>query len=98
AESQAAYDDFVKTKAPAQLGKSEFDGVCAKCHGIGGKGDYGPTLAGSSLASQADAIETIVRNGRGKMPAVGTNWTPTQMKALTDYLRTHIANGGAGGG
>jgi cytochrome c oxidase subunit 2 len=97
AESQTEYEAFL-AKAPTELGKAEFEGVCSKCHGLAGKGDYGPALAGNGLVADAGTIGTIVRNGRGKMPAVGKTWTDTQMKALTDYLKQHVANGGAGGG
>jgi len=98
-EPEDAYRKFLKG-APAQLGKMEFDGVCATCHGIGGKGGYGPPLAGNPLVQQPQGIETIVRNGRsgriGLMPPVGRGWTDAQMKALTDYLKAHM--GGSSGG
>jgi mono/diheme cytochrome c family protein len=35
----------------------------------------------------ADTIARIVRNGRGRMPAVGAGWDDQQMEALTDYLQ-----------
>ncbi|MFN2627453.1 MAG: cytochrome c oxidase subunit II [Gaiellaceae bacterium] len=88
-EPRATFRQFLQG-APAQLGKAEFNGVCVTCHGIGGKGGYGPALAGNPLVQQRSGIETIVRNGRngpiGQMPAVGRGWSDAQMKALTDYL------------
>jgi mono/diheme cytochrome c family protein len=36
--------------------------------------------------SDPEAVEQVVRNGRGKMPVVGEEWDERQMKALTDYL------------
>lgn len=99
AESDAAYRSYLAS-APRQLGRSEFEGVCQTCHGISGKGGYGPPLAGNPTVSQARSVELIVRNGRGKMPPVGRGWTDAQMKALTDYLRKSVGPriGGAGGG
>jgi cytochrome c oxidase subunit II len=70
----------------SDLGEQIFSGVCAKCHGDKGQGLIGPGLS-SSTVSNAASVEQIVRNGRGKMPAVGADWDERQMKALTDYLR-----------
>jgi cytochrome c oxidase subunit 2 len=70
----------------SDLGEQIFAGVCAKCHGDQGQGLIGPGLSASTV-SNAAAVEEIVRNGRGEMPAVGANWDDRQMKALTDYLR-----------
>jgi mono/diheme cytochrome c family protein len=96
AEDAGAYRQFLAT-APAQLGRAEFQGVCQTCHGIGGKGGYGPPLAGNPLTQQPQGIATIVRNGRANMPPVGRGWTDAQMKALTDYLKKNL-NGAASGG
>jgi cytochrome c oxidase subunit II len=98
AEPLAAYERYVRA-LPAQLGKSEF-GVCETCHGIGGKGGYGPALAGNPIVLQPIAIRKIVREGRvgrGVMPPVGRGWKFEQMNALTTYMRTHLRAGGSGG-
>jgi cytochrome c oxidase subunit 2 len=96
AEDAAAYRQFLAV-APAQLGKAEFQGVCQTCHGIGGKGGYGPPLAGNPLTQQPQGIATIVRNGRGNMPPVGRGWTDAQMKALTEYLKKNLKGAASGG-
>ncbi len=98
AEDQVAYRRFVNA-LPGQLGKSEF-GVCETCHGIGGKGGYGPALAGNPIVLQPLAIREIVREGRvgrGVMPPVGRGWTPEQMRALVVYMRQHLKAGSVGG-
>jgi cytochrome c oxidase subunit 2 len=74
----------------SDLGELVFAGVCAKCHGAEGQGLIGPGLSASTV-SNAAAVEEIVRNGRGKMPAVGADWDDRQMKALTDYLRERFS-------
>ena len=51
-----------------------------------GRGRHRPALAGNSLLQDADAIESVVRNGRGLMPPVGKDWRERQMDALTGYL------------
>jgi cytochrome c oxidase subunit 2 len=78
------------------LGEEEWNGVCAKCHGLGDeKRLIGPSLSAAQLEDAA-RLEDIVRNGGRQMPAVGRGWTDEQMRALTDYARRIAA--GAGGG
>ncbi len=81
----------------AALGEETWEGVCAKCHGIGGEGGIGPALAGSSTLADADAIENIVRNGRGEMPAVGSSWSDEHIDALTAYLAENPPTGSTDG-
>lgn len=77
-----------------ELGKEEFEGVCAKCHGSSGEGGIGPRIAGSIVLADPDAVEDLVRNGRRTMPAVGSEWTDEQILALTNYLRENPPSGG----
>ena len=69
----------------SELGEQIFDGVCTKCHGPEGQGLIGPAFTAANT-SDPEAVERVVRNGRGKMPVVGAEWDDRQMKALTDYL------------
>jgi cytochrome c oxidase subunit 2 len=98
ATSEQAYSAFVSSRAKAALGRSEFTGVCATCHGMAGQGGYGPNLAQNPLLTQPAGFEAIVRNGRGKMPAVGEGWTDAQMHALVSYVRAHVYKGASSGG
>ena len=98
AEPEAAYDAFVSTTAAATLGKQEYEGSCATCHGMKGEGGYGPALTASTLLTQAAPLASRVRDGGIKMPAVGNTWTSAQMKALYDYVSKHIYTGAASGG
>ena len=68
------------------LGQEEWQGVCAKCHGLNGEGGIGPRIAGSPTLTDAEDLGNLVRNGRGAMPAVGAGWTDEQVTALVDYL------------
>jgi cytochrome c oxidase subunit II len=83
-----------QTAGTSTLGSETYAGVCAQCHGLSGEGGIGPPLKGSVLVSDQNAIETLLRTGRGVMPAVGTDWGDEQMTALTDYLQKELANGG----
>jgi cytochrome c oxidase subunit 2 len=77
----------------SKLGEETFRGACAKCHGLAGEGDIGPRLQGNRLLADAQAVEQVVRDGRGEMPPVGKDWEDRQMKALTDYLEKELLSG-----
>ncbi len=100
----AEFDSWLEEEARAQetgqsdLGEQEWVGACSKCHGAGAVGDIGPPLRGATVAD-AEGVEQIVRNGRGRMPAVGEEWDERQMNALTTYLREEFGGEeGADGG
>jgi cytochrome c oxidase subunit 2 len=92
------YAAYVGKTAKTDLGRAEFDGVCATCHGMKGEGGYGPNLASNPLLTQATGLAAIVRNGRGLMPPVGDTWTKAQMQALADYASKHVYTGASSGG
>ncbi len=76
----AQYQTAISKTAPANLGKAEFAGVCATCHGMTGEGAYGPNLSNNPLLTQTAGLLSIVESGRGKMPAVGDTWTQKQLR------------------
>ena len=94
------FEQWLEEEAQAQddgtsdLGAQTFAGACAKCHGDEGQGDIGPQLSGNPLLADADAVEQVVREGRGKMPPVGKDWQDRQMEALTAYLEEELLRGG----
>jgi cytochrome c oxidase subunit 2 len=92
------YTSYVNTQATKNLGRAEFTGVCATCHGMQGQGGYGPNLANNPLLTQASGLTSIVRQGRGKMPPVGDTWTRKQMSALLTYVKSHVYKGASSGG
>jgi cytochrome c oxidase subunit 2 len=98
----AEFDAWLAAEADAQasgtsnLGEETWEGACANCHGLQGQGGVAagaPKLAGSALASDPAAIETVVRNGRNLMPPLGQDWTDRQMDALTAYIGDNLASG-----
>jgi len=95
---RAEYEQFISKRAsPAGtlgLGQEEWQGVCMKCHRLD-HSYIGPALGGNSLLTQRSGLETLLRSGRGQMPAVGKNWTDHQIDALVAYNKT-LAKGGAG--
>jgi cytochrome c oxidase subunit II len=92
------YESYVSTQAQKELGRSEFQGVCATCHGMQGQGAYGPNLSTNPLLIQASGLTSIVRNGFGTMPPVGEGWSDAQIKALVQYAKSKIYKGAAASG
>ena len=76
------------------LGQELWEGSCAKCHGAGGEGGYGPRLTGSALVQNADAVATLLHNGGILMPSVGRDWTDEEIAAVTSYVKEKIGNQG----
>ena len=96
--SEAEYQAFLSAGAAKALGKAEWQGACAKCHGMQGQGDYGPAIAANSLLTQTASLEALLRKGGILMPAVGNNWSKTQMRALEAYLKKSVYKGASASG
>jgi cytochrome c oxidase subunit II len=79
--------------ASTDLGEEQWQGVCAKCHGLAGQGRIAPRIAGSPVLSDREDLEELLRNGRGEMPAVGRDWTDDQIDALVAYLEESPPSG-----
>jgi cytochrome c oxidase subunit 2 len=75
------------------LGRATYRGVCAKCHGFQREGLIGPPLTGATVAN-TEAVEQIIAEGRGEMPAVGKGWDEAQVQAVIAYLQAGTASGG----
>ena len=91
--SSAEYTTYTSKTAAANLGKAEFTGVCATCHGMQGNGGYGVVISSNSRITNPMSLATVLRNGGKKMPPVGDTWTFAQIKALTEYMKAHIYKG-----
>ena len=105
-ESSSAYKAWVSTTARRELGRSQWEGVCAKCHGLTGHGGYGPAIYNSSILIQPQTLRRLLEEGQNTsggvavyMPPVGRGWTDEQFRALEGYMRRNIYKpGGASGG
>jgi cytochrome c oxidase subunit 2 len=86
--SQDQFDAWLEDRDAnaVELGREEWEGVCAKCHGMNGEGGIGPRIAGSPTLTDLEDLGNLVRNGRGEMPAVGADWADEQVGALVEYL------------
>lgn len=99
-ETQEEYDAWVQHVGPQSLGRNEWIGACAKCHGPQGEGGYGPTISNSSLLVQPESLRDLLVNGRNQtepissyMPPVARDWNEKQFEALEDYLEAVIYKG-----
>jgi cytochrome c oxidase subunit II len=101
-QSSQAYQNYISKTAAATLGKQEWAGVCATCHGNLGQGGFGPALQTNTILTQESALSGIVRNGFtgtiGSMPPVGDTWSGPQLVALAKYVKTHIYKAASSGG
>jgi cytochrome c oxidase subunit 2 len=91
------YEAFIQKRkangSGAQLGKEEWTGVCQKCHRLD-HAYIGPALGGNPLLADRKGIETLLRNGGTRMPAVGANWTDAQIDALIAWTKQYAKAGG----
>jgi cytochrome c oxidase subunit 2 len=96
----AEFDSWVQSRVDDQaaVGKETFEGVCAKCHGLAGQGDIGPNIASSPLLKDPQALAKVIREGTGKMPAVGKGLPEEQVAATVAYLQRRFGQGGGSGG
>jgi cytochrome c oxidase subunit II len=80
-----------------ELGKQEWDSVCAKCHRLDPASEklIGPNLGGNPLLGDVKGLGQLVREGRGDMPPVGAGWSDEQIEALVAYTKT-LGTGASG--
>jgi mono/diheme cytochrome c family protein len=80
----------------AVTGEQVFTQVCRACHMANAKGGTGaatiPALAGNPHLEVAGFPLTVVVFGRGGMPALGRQLTPSQIANAINYVRTHFGN------
>ena len=93
---QAAYNSWVEQQAQIpdeDLGRGEWEAVCAKCHGFEGEGDIGPAIAGNGTLTNRQGLIRLLSTGQNTdqfesyMPAVGLGWTGRQYDALIAYIK-----------
>jgi cytochrome c oxidase subunit 2 len=72
----------------AGSGQAQFEATCAKCHNLSGPQLVGPTLGGNPTLADRKALATLLREGRGEMPAIGRGWSDAQLDNLFAYTRS----------
>ncbi len=66
-------------------GERVYAEKCAACHGAKGEGGIGPKLAKNPVLNAPEAVAEIVRNGRGRMPAIPLS--DAELADLLAYLK-----------
>ena len=87
AEDKPAEPGGANAGAPAADGRAVFTDSCGACHTLsaaGTSGVSGPSLDGVGL--DAAAIEAIVSEGRGGMPAFGGELSEAEISAVADFV------------
>jgi mono/diheme cytochrome c family protein len=79
-------------EAAMKKGGEVYTGGCAGCHGANGEGGFGPVLAGDASLSDATMVLTVIKKGRGNMPAVGATLSPEDLAAVSTYVRNSWGN------
>ncbi len=64
-----------------------YEQRCASCHGSGGEGSSGPSLAGVADRLTVDDHVAVVRDGRGQMPGWDGTLTDEEIDAVVAYER-----------
>ena len=84
--SNADSSSTADTSSGAADGAALYASHCAACHGADGSGGSGPNLS-REVPTMTDAqLETIIQNGRGRMPSIAV--PEADLPVLIDYLRT----------
>lgn len=104
-EFQAWLDDNAPLNADeVKLGEQEWTASCAKCHGLSGEGDIGPSIAGNPTLTDPVLLKALLDNGQnlgsveGYMPPTGKGWTDRQIAALVAYVKSNPELSGGDGG
>ena len=93
---EAAFNAWLQEQAriaETDLGRQEWEAVCAKCHGCEGEGDIGPAIAGNGTLTNRQGLIHLLSTGQNTdqfesyMPAVGLGWTGRQYDALIAYIK-----------
>jgi cytochrome c6 len=80
--------------AQAADGKALYDAKCAMCHGKDGvakataKGSANLNDAKWQEATKAEAVETVIADGKGKMKGYKEKMSGEEIKAVATYVKT----------
>ncbi|HEX5324493.1 MAG TPA: cytochrome c [Capsulimonadaceae bacterium] len=82
----SATPETAVTPAMLATGGQLFKASCAGCHGPTGAGVNGPNLHHLRIPDQR--IESIIKNGKGAMPAFGSLYSDSQIGDIAAFVRT----------
>jgi mono/diheme cytochrome c family protein len=93
ASSSGAQASAAAAPSPkAHAGEEIFNQKCMQCHAVHqGQYSFGPNFEGEMKKPHhrsAAEIRTIIKEGKGKMPAFADKLTPPEIDDLLVYIRT----------
>jgi cytochrome c oxidase subunit 2 len=106
AGTQSEYAAYLASvRDPQVLGGQEWRGACAQCHGLSGKGGYGPNIQSNPVLTTPQALRRLLANGQNilkpssnYMPPVGRGWNDAQLAALQTYIKARVYKAATSGG
>jgi mono/diheme cytochrome c family protein len=74
------------------LGAELFQANCAGCHGAGGGGGIGPSLAGglARFGSIEEVVSFVSTGVPGRMPGFETRLSPDEINAVVEFVWTDL--------
>ena len=91
--SQAQIAGAKPVSPQVRAGREEFEKTCMQCHAtVDGQVSFGPNLHGVLKGPKPRRtpayVHTLLKNGKGKMPAFGEKLQPKDVENLIAYLKT----------
>jgi mono/diheme cytochrome c family protein len=91
--SVSVFPNYVAGESNSSATKKIYQQNCARCHGSDGKGtgELGKSLDVPDLTQlglSAAKIASVVKNGKGSMPAFKRKLNATQIASVSSYTRS----------
>ena len=91
--SSAGADDAINIaegEPDLTAGATVFASACQACHGDDGMGGHGGGISLENASSFAE-VALVISRGRNNMPALGTVFTPEQLRDVAGFVTQRIA-------
>ena len=79
-------DDTAPADNTAAHAESVYKANCLSCHGADLGGGLGPELKNVDQRLSADELFTVIKEGRGQMPAFGGSLSDEEIQALVEWI------------
>lgn len=73
---------------PVRHGQILYNQYCVNCHGINGEGEYSGAKRLSVSIKKDEDIVKVIKNGKAAMPKYAEVFDQTEIKALTEFIKT----------
>jgi len=79
-------DNTAPADSTAAQAEAVYKANCASCHGADLGGGFGPELKNVDQRLSADELFTVIKEGRGQMPAFGGTLSDEEIQALVEWI------------